>query len=323
MFEEKKILVVGYGKSGKAMLKFLTDTEAEISLFDKNKLTEDKVFEETGVRVSEIYSDERMPSFHDILALSPGVPTDLEFIKKAKSEGSILMGEVELAYRGLKGKVIGITGTNGKTTTTSLVHDMFKRQYDAYLAGNIGIPLINYTNDSKDSDYYITELSSYQLETIDNFKVSTGVILNLTPDHLMRHKTMENYMVAKFRIFENLGKGGNCIINHDDEMLRIHAEKSLEKTYYFSRKTMDIIGSFIRDGEIIINVDEEIELIDASEIRIRGTHNLENALAASLMAYLEGVSVDNIRNSLREFSGVEHRYEILGMKSGRRLSHTN
>jgi UDP-N-acetylmuramoylalanine--D-glutamate ligase len=310
--KNKNILVVGFGKSGKAMVDFLK-TNNNIYIFDSNS-------KENYYNGIKIFNDflKTKEYYFDILAMSPGVPTDIELVNYHKNNGSKIIGEIEIAYLETDAKFIGITGTNGKTTTTALTFEMFKRQFyeRAILAGNIGIPAVEVAVNLDNNYKIITELSSFQLETVDTFKCNSGVILNLTEDHLNRHKTMDAYLSAKLNIFNNMDETNFIVLNYDDPILRKLEINSAAKIIYFSRQTILNKGVFVKNGSIYINFDKEIEVIKTDEIYIPGPHNLENALAAIALSYINGVSLENIISSLKEFKGVEHRLEYVTTHNG-------
>jgi len=244
--------------------------------------------------------------------LSPGVPSDIPILKQAKKMNIPVIGEIELAYSFLKKPIIAVTGTNGKTTTTALIGKMLKDNgYKAAVAGNIGYPLIS-VNDSK-LDYIVAEISSYQLETIKEFKPWISVILNITEDHLTRHKTMKEYVKAKAVIFKNQGKKDHLIFNADDKrVVKISRHAKCNKIA-FSRVTYPKGGAFIKD-KIIYFKNKKICAVD--DIRIKGEHNIENSLAAVSAAMLCNVPPASIRKTLIKFKGVEHRIEYVKKTGG-------
>ncbi|WP_317852270.1 UDP-N-acetylmuramoyl-L-alanine--D-glutamate ligase [Paraclostridium sp. AKS81] len=256
----------------------------------------------------------------DLTIVSPGVPLDLPFIEKIKSEGIKIIGEVELAYKLSKNPTfIGITGTNGKTTTTSLVGEMFKKaNKDTYIVGNIGNPVIDTVDLTNENSYLVTELSSFQLESIEDFKPKVSTIINITEDHLNRHHTMENYINAKARIFKNQDKADFTILNYDDSIVRDLGESSNGNVLYFSIKEEVKQGAYLdKNNNIVIKVDgEELVLMNKSELSLPGNHNLENAMSAILMAYVLNIDTDVIIDTLRTFKGVEHRLEFVTNKDG-------
>jgi len=320
----KNVLVVGIARSGIATLKILKKIGYKVIINDI------KTEEQLGnilFEIDDLY-DIKILSRHpniselknvDFIILSPGVPTDLEFINNARKNGIEVIGEVELAYRISNSKnIIGITGTNGKTTTTSLVYEMFKNaNFSSYIVGNIGFPIIEKAYFAKNEDYLITELSSFQLETIKEFKPKISAILNITPDHLNRHKTMENYIEAKKNIFLNQSKKDILVLNYDNKITRQIGKNTLQKIKFFSIKSKLDDGVYLEGNNVILKDEDGAKvIINKDEIFILGEHNLENSMAAILIAYYSGISVEIIRRTLIEFKGVEHRIEFVKTING-------
>jgi UDP-N-acetylmuramoylalanine--D-glutamate ligase len=248
----------------------------------------------------------------DLIIPSPGVPADDSFLLQARSKGITVWSEIELAYRFLEGKLIGITGSNGKTTTTTLVHHILKAgAMNAYLAGNVGTPLISEVEKMDEGSVAVAELSSFQLELIDRFRPNIGALLNLTPDHLDRHKTMEAYGAAKAKIFENQTELDAAILNADDAASAKYAPKK-PQVFWFSRKKQVAHGACVRGDEIVVVHDgKEEPVMRAAEIPLAGAHNLENVLAAVIIARLAGVDSATIAKAVKSFAGVEHRLEFV------------
>jgi len=316
MINNKKILVVGLGKSGMAMLKVLNKLGNEVHVYDgKEKHLIDNIDEIKTLSSKQFFNEIPSINEYDILALSPGVSTELDFIKKAREYGVVIWGEIEIAYQLSNGDFIGITGTNGKTTTTSLIYDIFKNYFNnVQLVGNIGIPAIEKVIDTDGEQIFVAEISSFQLETIETFKTKIAVILNVTEDHLDRHKTMKNYIEVKFRIFENIDDDGYIVLNYDDELLRrIDSKKG--KTFFFSRKEILDKGCYVKDGDILINDGKKIvNIMKTDEIFILGNHNVENVLAAVSVAHLYSIPINIIKDTIINFKGVEHRLEVFENK---------
>lgn len=326
--KDKKILVVGMGRSGKAAMKALVNEGAQV--FAQDSKTADEIDGELKDFIKKnnvgcIFG--RVPEedeIFDMLVLSPGVPPTLEFIGKAKEAGAEIIGELELAYRLAGGKFIGITGTNGKTTTTTLTGEIFKAAgKKTHVVGNIGVPVVSQAEDTGEEDVLVTEISSFQLETIREFRPVVSAILNLTPDHLDRHGNMENYGSAKAAIFKNQKPEDFCVINADDELCYSLAEKEGCKACVvpFSRKRELPFGVFVKDGVITVRTaeGEDVSICRSEELKIPGSHNLENALAAVGIAYFGGVDPEITAKVLREFAGVEHRIEDCGEVNGVRF----
>ncbi len=250
----------------------------------------------------------------DILVISPGIPYDLPAVQKAKDLGIEVIGEIELAYRLGQGHVIGITGTNGKTTTTSLLGAIFENAGKiTHVVGNIGIPYSGKAGYMKQDDYIVCELSSFQLESTVDFRPEIAAVLNLTEDHLNRHKTMENYANIKMRIFQKQDKTNYAVLNYDDEYTRKMADRIASKVFWFSRTCKVEKGAFVEDGVIVFVGEngEKTNVCRVEDVYIPGPHNLENALAATACAMCAGVPSPVIRHTLRTFRGVEHRIETV------------
>jgi len=318
-FEGKKVLVVGLARSGQSAVKALGSRGARVWINDmksENDLTEilepiKNIYE--GLMLGQAPTN--IESF-DMMVLSPGVPLDKPFVQVAKSAGVEVIGELELAYRMTNAEFIGITGTNGKTTTTALTGEMFKlAKKDHYVVGNIGIPVIGCVDEASEKTTMVTEISSFQLETINKFTTKVSSVLNLTPDHLNRHKTMENYIDAKCRIFENHEVADILILNYDNEPTRELSSRTKGRVVYFSRVEELSSGIFVLDNNIVIKDTPEskpINVIPVQDVFIPGNHNVENALAAVGMAYYSGIEIVHIAEALKTFTGVAHRIEWLG-----------
>lgn len=324
--KDKKILIVGMGNSGKAACEAMVELGADVYVQDSK--TEDNVdpqllafLKEKNVTCCFGKVPEDMSVF-DMVIMSPGVPLSLGFIQEAKEKGVEIVGELEIAYRTGHGNYVAITGTNGKTTTTALVGEIYKASgRTTYVVGNIGVAVVSKALTAEDDSWMVTECSSFQLETIRDFKPQVSAILNLTPDHLDRHKTMENYGAAKSRIFANQGEGQYCIVNYDDKACFALADECKAKVVPFSRLAELEFGAFVKDGSIVIK-DEAgklTEICGTEEVKIPGAHNLENALAACAIAYFGGIDADVIAKVLRTFAGVEHRIELCGEVGGVRF----
>jgi len=253
----------------------------------------------------------------DLIIPSPGVPADAVHLRTARSKGVTTWSEIELAYRFMKGRLIGITGSNGKTTTTSLIEHILKTAgMQTILAGNIGTPLIGCVDAMKDDTCTVVELSSFQLELIDTFRPNISVFLNLTLDHLDRHYTFEAYGAIKARLFENQTGEDAAILNADDVATTPYAP-SLPRVYWFSRKQRVAQGAYVRGEEIVFRQDgAEETLLKLEDIPLAGAHNVENTLAAAAAARLAGASAAAIAKGVRTFAGVEHRLEFVAEVAG-------
>ena len=321
--KNKKVLIVGLGKSGTSALDLILPMGAICAVQDAKP--EEKIEPELLAKLKDNNIEcffGRVPAQaekFDMLILSPGVPPELDFIQNAAQNGSEIIGEVELAFRMSKGNFVAITGTNGKTTTTTLVGEIFKNdKKDTFVVGNIGRTVTSIVHDTKNESWIITETSSFQLETIRGFKPRISTFLNISPDHLDRYHNMQNYINSKARIFEYQDENDYFVVNYDDKQVYEIVPNCKAKVVPFSRLSELPFGVFMKDGKITI-ADENKELIEvcrADELVMIGTHNLENALAGVAIAYFAGVSIPAIVKTLRTFSGVEHRVEFCGEING-------
>ena len=322
--KDKKVLLVGLAKTGVSTIKKLDKLGASIVVTDikpKEKL-EDILSQLNGLNNVEYILGSHPEDISDIdlTIVSPGVPLDLPFIEKLKESNVKIIGEVELAYTLSNNPIfVGITGTNGKTTTTSLVGEIFKEaNRDTYIVGNIGNPVIDTVDYTDKNSVLVTELSSFQLESIDTFRPKVSSILNITEDHLNRHHTMENYINAKARIFENQEKSDFSILNYDDSIVRSLNKNNNASILYFSRQEKIDQGVYLdENNNIVISIDgKQITVLNRNELSLPGDHNLENAMAAILMTYVVGVDLEVIKHVLTTFKGVEHRLEFVTNKNG-------
>ena len=315
----RRVLVVGLGKSGKAAAKALREAEAEVSVQDSK--TADKLdtqfrqyMQNEGIKAYLGSVPEDMTAY-DMLVLSPGVSPALDYIQQAKAAGAEIIGELELAYRLGGGNFVAITGTNGKTTTTTLVGEIFKASgRNTAVVGNIGNPVVNEAVDSTEEDWLVTEVSSFQLETAVDFRPVVSAILNLTPDHLNRHGTMEAYGAAKAKVAANQSEDEFLVINLDDPAAYELTKYTKATVIPFSRKEKPDKGAYL-DGTSIIVKDlngSEHFICETSDLRIIGDHNVENVLAAAAIAYFAGIDPEVIAGAVKEFPGVEHRIEFCG-----------
>ena len=247
----------------------------------------------------------------DYIVMSPGVPLTIPPVKYAKEHGIPVIGELELAYRNCKAPFAAITGTNGKTTTTTLIGELMKKTgRQVFVGGNIGVPIITYADKLQEEDIVVAEVSSFQLETVESFCPHLALMINLTPDHLDRHGDMAGYLAAKARIFENQKESDYLVLNYDDEALRELAPQSRGKVIFFSQKHKLEEGVYLDGSQVMLALNgESLFICNADEIAIKGKHNLENAMGAIVFAYLSGVRAEDIRDVLMTFQGVEHRLE--------------
>ena len=325
-FKDKKVLVVGMGKSGVAAVQALLQLEALVYVQDAKEASdmEPQLLAFLQGKIQGLYlgQDPDPSQTFDVLVLSPGVSPHMDFIERAKEQGAEIIGELEIAYRVGQGNYVAITGTNGKTTTTTLTGEIFRKSgRRTYVVGNIGVAVISKALSAEEDSWLITETSSFQLETIRDFHPRISAILNLTPDHMDRHETMENYGDAKARIFENQGEGDFLILNWDDPALRKYGEQAKCTLVPFSRKEVLSFGVFVQDGMITVAEGDgrKTALFPVSELQIPGDHNLENALAATGIAWFAGIGAEDIQEVLRNFQGVEHRMEFSGEVDGIRF----
>ena len=324
MFKEgTHVLIIGAGKSGIAAAKLLSSEPVEIVLYDSNKeIDKDELRAKIGRNYrGKIVGGEMTQELKDWtehLIVSPAVPMDIPDVLELKAKNIPVWGEIELAYRYEKGRVIAITGTNGKTTTTALTGQMMKTWFEeVFVVGNIGIPYTEEVVNSTENSISVAEMSSFQLETIEEFHPVVSMVLNITPDHLNRHHTMEAYTAAKFNIAMNQTPEETCVLNYEDERIRKEAEKLNTRIIWFSSARELPEGLFTRDEHIIFRKDgQETDIIDVNEMNIIGRHNHENAMAAVAAGLAMGLPLDCIRKALREFVAVEHRIEYTATVNG-------
>jgi UDP-N-acetylmuramoylalanine--D-glutamate ligase len=318
-YRGKTVLIVGAARSGIAAARFLLSSGARVVLTDsksKEALPDIAPLLEPAAYPGELVLElggHRSQSFSscNFIVVSPGVPMVLPEFDISRKAGIPILAEVELAYRHLKGKLIGITGSNGKTTTTALVSELLKGAgLRGHAAGNIGTPLISFVADSTPDDIFAVELSSFQLEGIHQFRPAIGSILNLTPDHMDRYSGFEDYIGAKRRIFFNQSKTDFAVLNSDDPRTVALAAEVNSKPVLFSRVAELRQGAFVHQGTVVYLDEAGLkELFPVSAIPLKGAHNLENVLAACAMAILAGAHPESLEKSVRDFKGVEHRIE--------------
>lgn len=319
----KRVLVFGSGKSGIGAAELLGQVGACPVLYDGNPdLDKEAVLHKTAsIKETDIYAGglpEEVQKSLDLAVLSPGVPTDLPLVKSFYEQGLPVWGEVELAFRTGKGRVLAITGTNGKTTTTALLGKIMEDAEDSvFVVGNIGTPYTSKALEMTEDSVTVAEISSFQLETIEKFAPCVSAILNITEDHLNRHHTMEEYIRVKELIVKNQKPEDVCVLNYEDPVLREFGKNIVPQTVYFSSERRLEKGIFLEDGQIILKTeDQEISLVKTDDLKLLGKHNFENVMAAAAMAYYAGVSVESIRKSICEFTAVEHRIEYVTEKNG-------
>jgi len=317
----KRVLVVGLARTGVATALFCAARGALVTATDTLSSAElaDSAAKLTPAGVSLELGGHRRESFlaADLIIPSPGVSFDQPDLLAARKKGIAVWSEIELAWRFLRGRLVAITGSNGKTTTTALTgHILQSAGLPVLVGGNIGTPLISLVEDSSDASIAVVELSSFQLEAIVAFRPDLSVFLNLTPDHIDRHGSMESYAAAKARIFENQKREDAAVMNADDPLSARYAP-SRPRVYWFSRKKEVPRGAFVRGDEIVFcDGDAEARLASRSEIPMRGQHNLENVLAAATAACLAGAAPAAIAEGVRSFPGVEHRLQFVAEIAG-------
>ena len=321
--KEKKVLVFGSGKSGIGAADLLGAEGARPVIYDGNEKTDKEQIlgKTTGTYPVEIYAGElpeEVLDSLDLVVLSPGVPTDLPLVKRFYEIGLPVWGEVELAYRTGKGRVLAITGTNGKTTTTALIGKIMKDACPSvFVVGNIGTPYTSKAREMQENSVTVAEISSFQLETIEEFAPEVSAILNITEDHLNRHHTMEEYIRVKELITKNQSSEDVCVLNYEDEVLRKFGDTAVPKVVYFSSVRTLEKGIYLEGDTIVLTTENtKIPVVKTGELKLLGQHNYENVMAAVAMAYYAGVDMESIRRSICEFTAVEHRIEYVTEKNG-------
>lgn len=318
----KTFVVVGTGKSGVAAAELLLRHAKKVYLYDGNEALDVAAFRKQHQSLNAVELilgtlPAEIEATLDIAVLSPGVPLDIPVVEQMKAQGIRIWGEIELAYVLGKGKVVAITGTNGKTTTTTLVGQIMARHFaKVQVVGNIGIPYTSVVEDTTEDTVVVAEISSFQLETIQTFAPKAAAILNITPDHLNRHHTMENYIAAKESIVKNQSKEDVCVLNYNDEVLRDFGKTLEQNVIYFSSTEVLEEGLYLDGNEIMWarnGVSEPI--ISVEELHILGAHNYENAMAAIALCDGMGVPMQTICDGLRTFHAVEHRIEFVCKKN--------
>jgi len=318
----KRVLVVGLGKSGVASALFMKTHGARVTVSDSK--AEDLLKEEIptlldqGIAVETGGHGERTFRDQDLIVVSPGVPVDAPPLAQAMAFGEPIIGEIELAAQFLPRTIVAITGSNGKTTTTTLAGEIIAaggRQ--TLVGGNIGTPAISLVERAKPDSVIVLEVSSFQLETIQTFRPKVAVVLNVTPDHLDRHHTFAVYVDAKARIFENQQPDDFCVLNADDSTCVELAQRTRSKVCWFSRKKQVQQGAHVRQGKLLFRDGSgEREIMLVSEIPLKGEHNVENVLAAVCVGVLMGCEPDKIRRAVQNFKAVEHRLEFVATVRG-------
>ncbi len=315
-FYNKNVLVCGIARSGISASIMLKKLGANVTIQDLK--SEEDIEQIDFLRKNNIKlyigknPDNNLIDSMDLMVISPGLPTDLDFVQYALKKIPVI-SEIELSYLVCKAPIIAITGTNGKTTTTSLIGHILKEYKKTYIAGNIGIPFSEYALNIEKDSIVALELSSFQLETIKSFKPIIAAVLNITEDHLNRHKTMENYIEAKEKIFKNQDENDFLILNYDDLECRKMENKAKSKVIYFSTKEQIKNGAYLKDNYICIN---NYPFINTDSIKILGEHNMQNVMVSILMCLCYNVPIDIIIKGLKTFKAVEHRIEYVTTKKG-------
>lgn len=312
MLENKNILIMGFGVTGKTALKFLKEFPCKIYVFDSNQDLQKLNVEEDFI----IFKDEDLDKI-DLIVKSPGIYPFHELLEKAREKNIEIISDIELSYRNLKtNKVIAVTGTNGKTTTTTILGDILRRVAKTFVVGNIGRGILEITEEAKPEDYVVIEASSFQLENTIDFKPHIAILTYVTSDHLDWHKTRQNYVDAKFKIFKNQDENDFAILNYEDKELGEEYKLRGEK-YYFSMEKISEKGAYAHQGKIYFNNGEETEeILDIKDIKIPGDHNIRNIMAAIIACKLLNIDLDVIKKAIISFTGVEHRIEFVREVSG-------
>src|SRR6266576_1519434 len=318
----KRALVVGLGKSGVASALFMKAHGARVTVSDTKSgdelRNEIPVLLDHGITVETGGHGDRTFRGQDLIVVSPGVPVDAPPLVQARSLGEMVIGEIELAAQFLPGPIVAITGSNGKTTTTTLMGEiMTAAGVPTLVGGNIGTPAISLAERAKPETVGVLEISSFQLETVQTFRPKIAVVLNVTPDHLDRHRTFEIYTDAKARIFENQQGSDFAVLNADDPNCVAMGARTRAQVFWFSRQKEVQQGAWVRDGNVVFrDSNGQREILQVSEIPLKGAHNLENVLAAVCSGVLMGCAPEKVRQAVRDFKAVEHRLEFVATIAG-------
>lgn len=315
------VLVVGLGASGLSTANLLTRMNCRVEISEKKSresssidlsLLDPSVTVHWGGHPMELFG--RFP----LIIVSPGVPCGLEVLKSAKEGGAKVLGEMELAYRLTRAPWVAVTGSNGKSTTVTLLDLMAREEgLDIRTGGNLGTPATSFIDEKETPDFIVVEVSSFQLETIENFRPAVAAMLNISPDHLDRHADIEEYVGAKVRIFSNMDKNDWAVLNDDDPWITRETAQLELKRFPFSRKHRLEAGAFVKEGWITLrDGEEEYSVTATNSLVLRGTHNLENALAATSLAHRMGIGPEAVTSVLQSFTGLEHRMELVGYFRG-------
>ena len=313
----KKVLVFGMARSGIAAAKLLRAKGAEVHITDAKSEADfhgalDELREGVVWHLNEKHPEALLTGM-DALVISPGIPIEHAAVVRARELGVEVLGEVELAFRYASGLLLAVTGTNGKTTTCTLLGEICKNAgRRTHVVGNIGTPYAGIAAETTNEDVTVCEISSFQMESASTFHPRVSAVLNITEDHLNRHHTMENYIALKERIFANAVEGDSVVLNYDDPVTRDMANRAHGQVVFFSSRQAVPCGAFVREGRVVFGTPGALtDICAARDIYIPGEHNLQNALAATAMAMCAGISPEVIAETLRTFQGVEHRIEFV------------
>ena len=321
----KKVLIIGAARSGIAAAAFLVKQGATVALNDQKPIeewsAEAVTLKEVGVGLLPGEPPSWLLDQLDLVVVSPGVPANIIPIRYAERAGAEVVGEIELAARYLKGRIVAITGSNGKTTTTSLIGELLRDAgFTVQVGGNIGRALISMVESSSDDGWTVVEVSSFQLETIKTFHPSIAVVLNVTPNHMDRYETFNDYAAAKHRIFMNQAEDDVAVLNADDPMVSSWADGLRAKVMTFSVRTELERGVFLRGDELVFRWDEgEQDLLRVNEMKLRGLHNVENVAAALTVGIAAGAKIESMQETVKQFNPVEHRLEFVDEIAGVRF----
>ncbi|WP_297963276.1 UDP-N-acetylmuramoyl-L-alanine--D-glutamate ligase [uncultured Anaerovibrio sp.] len=321
-FMGKKVLVIGAGISGNAVAKIAKNMGADVTLSDAKAEADISYnmqeLRDAGVRLKFGKQEPSLLDGVDMVILSPAVPVRIPLVQEAYKRNIPVTTEVEVAYHLAKSPILAVTGTNGKTTTVSLLGQLMKTRYpNAGIGGNIGIPLCEEALRAGENSCIVAEISSYQMEASSTFNPHVAVVLNVTPDHVVRHGSLEVYQAMKEKMFANQGPEDFLVLNYDNEKTRDMANRAKGKVFFFSRREILKEGAFVNDGWLTISWNgQTCKLCRTDELKIKGGHNIENALAAAAAAYLGGVRLPKIGESLKSFEPVEHRIEPVATVNG-------
>ncbi len=314
--ERQSFLVLGLSKSGKAAAEFLLRRGASVYLYDdvENARTEQTIalLVEQGAKQMDKETIQKATELCDAIVLSPGIPIDHPLAVAFKRAGRAVVGESELAARYLRCPVIAVTGTNGKTTTVSMLTEtLVKGGFSAKACGNIGLPMVDFC-DMTEKELAVAEISSFQMETLSSLRPHIAVILNVTEDHLNRHYTMENYVFLKAKLLKNLTETEYAVLNYDDQIVRGFAEKTKARVLYFSTRER-VKGGYLENGVLYFGKEK---ILDAAELPLEGIHSVQNALAVVVVSKLMGMATQDIVAALTEFKGIKHRIEFVAEVNG-------